>query len=30
LGDKISALDKQAAEAEAARDALMLQLPNLP
>jgi seryl-tRNA synthetase len=30
LGDKIAALDKQAAEAEAARDALMLQLPNLP
>ncbi len=30
LGDKIAALDKLAAEAEAARDALMLQLPNLP
>ncbi|HTL73350.1 MAG TPA: serine--tRNA ligase [bacterium] len=30
LGDKIAALDKQAAEAEAARDVLMLQLPNLP
>lgn len=30
LGDKISALDQQAAEAEAARDELMLQLPNLP
>ena len=30
LGEKIAALDKQAAEAEAARDALMLQLPNLP
>jgi seryl-tRNA synthetase len=30
LGEKITALDKQAAEAEAARDALMLQLPNLP
>ena len=30
LGDKISALDKQAAETETARDALMLQLPNLP
>jgi seryl-tRNA synthetase len=30
LGDKIAALDKQAAEVEAARDALMLQLPNLP
>jgi seryl-tRNA synthetase len=30
LGEKISALDKQAAESEAARDALMLQLPNLP
>lgn len=30
LGDKIAALDKAALEAEAARDALMLQLPNLP
>ena len=30
LGDKISALDKQAAESETTRDALMLQLPNLP
>jgi seryl-tRNA synthetase len=30
LGDKIAALDKQAAENESARDALMLQLPNLP
>jgi seryl-tRNA synthetase len=30
LGDTISALDKQANEVEAARDALMLQLPNLP
>jgi seryl-tRNA synthetase len=30
LGDKISALDKQAVEAGDARDALMLQLPNLP
>jgi seryl-tRNA synthetase len=30
LGEKISTLDKQAAETEAARDALMLQLPNLP
>ena len=30
LGDKISALDKQAAEIDAERDALMLQLPNLP
>ncbi|HEY5233508.1 MAG TPA: serine--tRNA ligase [Verrucomicrobiae bacterium] len=30
LGDKIAALDKQAADVEAARDALMLQLPNLP
>ena len=30
LGDQIAALDKQAAAAEAARDALMLQLPNLP
>jgi seryl-tRNA synthetase len=30
LGEKISALDKQAAESEVARDTLMLQLPNLP
>ena len=30
LGDKIGALDKEAAQAEAARNALMLQLPNLP
>ena len=30
LGEKIAALDKQAVEAESARDALMLQLPNLP
>jgi seryl-tRNA synthetase len=30
LGDRISALDKQAAEAERARDQLMLRLPNLP
>ncbi len=30
LGDKISELDKQAAEAESARDELMLRLPNLP
>jgi seryl-tRNA synthetase len=30
LGEKITALDKQAVEAEAARDTLMLQLPNLP
>jgi seryl-tRNA synthetase len=30
LGDKIAALDRQVTEAEAARDALMLQLPNLP
>ncbi len=30
LGEKIAALDKQAAEADAARNALMLQLPNLP
>ena len=30
LGDKIAALDKQAAESEAARDVLMLRLPNLP
>jgi seryl-tRNA synthetase len=30
LGDRIAALDKQAAEAESARDSLMLRLPNLP
>lgn len=30
LGDRIAELDKQAAEAEAARDQLMLRLPNLP
>src|SRR5215471_12469228 len=30
LGDRIGALDQQAAEAEAARNQLMLQLPNLP
>jgi len=30
LGDRIAALDQQAAEFEAARTALMLQLPNLP
>ncbi|HEU5071756.1 MAG TPA: serine--tRNA ligase [Verrucomicrobiae bacterium] len=30
LGDKIAALDKQAGEAEAGRDKLMLGLPNLP
>jgi len=30
LGEKIATLDKQAAASEAARDALMLQLPNLP
>jgi seryl-tRNA synthetase len=30
LGEKIAALDKQAAETDAARVALMLQLPNLP
>ncbi len=30
LGDRITALDKQAAEVEAARDQLMLRLPNLP
>jgi seryl-tRNA synthetase len=30
LGDKIAALDKQATESEAARDSLMLRLPNLP
>ena len=29
-GDRISGLDKQALEAEAARDQLMLSLPNLP
>ncbi len=30
LGDKITELDHQAAASEAARDALMLRLPNLP
>jgi len=30
LGEKISALEKQVVESETARDALMLQLPNLP
>jgi seryl-tRNA synthetase len=30
LGDKIAALDKQAAESETARHQLMLRLPNLP
>ena len=30
LGDRIAALDRQAAEVEAGRNALMLQLPNLP
>lgn len=30
LGDRISLLDKEAAEAETARDAAMLSLPNLP
>ncbi|HEX3623832.1 MAG TPA: serine--tRNA ligase, partial [Verrucomicrobiae bacterium] len=30
LGDQISALDKQTIEVDARRDALMLQLPNLP
>ena len=30
LGDRITALDKQAEEAEAARKELMLRLPNLP
>jgi len=30
LGDRIAALDKQAAESEAARDVLMLRSPNLP
>jgi seryl-tRNA synthetase len=30
LGDKITELDKQAAAAEAARDEILLRLPNLP
>jgi seryl-tRNA synthetase len=30
MGDKIAALDKQTVESEQQRDALMLQLPNLP
>ncbi|HTA30945.1 MAG TPA: serine--tRNA ligase [Candidatus Cybelea sp.] len=30
LGEKIAGLDKESAQAEAERDALMLQLPNLP
>ena len=30
MGDKIAALDKHTAESEQQRDALMLQLPNLP
>jgi seryl-tRNA synthetase len=30
IGDRISALDKQVAETEAARDTLLLSLPNLP
>jgi seryl-tRNA synthetase len=30
LGDKIAALDKQAQEADVARDQVMLSLPNLP
>jgi seryl-tRNA synthetase len=30
LGDKIAELDKQAAASEAARDEIMLRLPNLP
>jgi seryl-tRNA synthetase len=30
LGDRITALDKQAAEAETDRNSLMLRLPNLP
>jgi seryl-tRNA synthetase len=30
LGDRITALDKQAAEADATRNELMLRLPNLP
>ncbi|HOX58588.1 MAG TPA: serine--tRNA ligase [Candidatus Paceibacterota bacterium] len=30
LGDRIAVLDQEAAEAEAARDRIMLRLPNLP
>ncbi len=30
LGDRIAVLDKQAAEAEAARNQIMLRMPNLP
>jgi seryl-tRNA synthetase len=30
IGDKISALDKQVAEAEAKRDDILLRLPNIP
>ena len=30
IGDRITALDKQVAEVEAARDAILLPLPNLP
>lgn len=30
LGDRVATLDKQAAESESARDALMLRCPNLP
>src|SRR5205807_4285164 len=30
LGERIAAVDKEAAKAEAARDSLMLGLPNLP
>jgi seryl-tRNA synthetase len=30
IGDRITALDKQVAEVEAAREAIMLRLPNLP
>src|SRR6478735_7976707 len=30
LGDKISQMDKQADEAEAAREQILLRLPNLP
>jgi seryl-tRNA synthetase len=30
LGDRIAALDKEAAQVETQRDSLMLQLPNLP
>lgn len=30
IGDRITALDKEVAEVEAARDAILLRLPNLP